>query len=61
MIVDYKTDYVKDEKVLIKRYEKQLDYYEQAASRLMGLPVSEKYIYSFSLNKAILLSDNVER
>lgn len=61
VIVDYKTDYVKDEKVLIKRYEKQLDYYEQAASRLMGLPVSEKYIYSFSLNKAILLSDNVER
>lgn len=47
--------------MLIKRYEKQLDYYEQAASRLMGLPVSEKYIYSFSLNKAILLSDNVER
>lgn len=60
VIVDYKTDYVKDEAVLIKRYEKQLAYYEKAASRLMGLPVSEKYIYSFSLNKAILLSDNVE-
>lgn len=53
IIVDYKTDCVKDEAVLIQRYEKQLEYYEMAASRLMGLPVSEKYIYAFSMDRAI--------
>lgn len=53
VIVDYKTDYVKDETVLIRRYEKQLEYYEIAAARLLGRPVAEKYIYSFAMNKAI--------
>lgn len=55
VLVDYKTDFVKDknEAILAERYRKQLEYYEKAAVRLLGLPVCEKYIYSFSLNKAI--------
>lgn len=36
VLVDYKTDYVKIgmESVLIKRYKKQMDYYEKAISRM---------------------------
>lgn len=61
VIIDYKTDYVKDEAVLIERYKNQLEYYGRAAMRLMNRPVKEKYIYSFALNKAILVSNGVER
>ena len=53
ILVDYKTDRVKDENELIKRYKKQLDYYEEALSKLLSKKILKKYIYSFSLKKAI--------
>lgn len=61
VVVDYKTDAVSDAHVLVKRYKKQLDDYGQAAVRLLGRPVKEKYIYSFSLNKEIIVSDDVDK
>ena len=55
ILVEYKTDFVKEgnEEVLIRRYEKQLYYYEKAIEQLTGRKVAEKYIYSFALNRPV--------
>lgn len=53
ILVDYKTDKVKSEIELIKKYKKQLDYYEEALARLTNQKIIKKYIYSFALKKAI--------
>ncbi len=52
-IIDYKTDYVKDEKTLIDRYTMQLSIYKGAIQKMLALPVTECIIYSFSLDKEI--------
>lgn len=52
ILLDYKTDRVKEEK-LKKRYLKQLEYYGEALKRTRNLPVEEKYLYSFHLGKLI--------
>ena len=58
ILVDYKTDRVRrnEEQMLIDRYHTQLEDYAQALQRMTGRKVKEKYIYSFTLKKAILLS-----
>ncbi len=53
VIVDYKTDTVKDEKTLIDRYGVQLDMYQKAIKHTRGLDTAHKYIYSFCLGKMI--------
>lgn len=55
IVADYKTDAVKEEKELIRRYQVQLDYYSEALFRLTGKEVSEKMIYSFALGKEMNL------
>ncbi len=49
VLVDYKTDRVRDGGQLMERYQKQLDYYAEAITRTTGKPVKEKLIYSFAL------------
>jgi len=53
VLVDYKTDRVSSGKELWERYETQLDYYEEALSKLMSLPVKERVLYSFSLGRCV--------
>lgn len=56
ILLDYKTDVVNKsdgEKILIKRYSVQLDYYQKALEQLTGKRVKERIIYSFSLGKEI--------
>ena len=57
VLVDYKTDFVKrgEEQKLIDRYRVQLEDYAQALERMTGRKVKERYIYSFTLGKEILL------
>ena len=57
ILVDYRTDRVRrnEEQMLIDRYHTQLEDYAQALQRMTGRKVKEKYIYSFTLKKAILL------
>ena len=55
ILVDYKTDYVKDEEELLEKYNKQLELYEMALEQSLNKKVSKKYIYSTHLNKEILL------
>lgn len=52
-IIDYKTDYVKDESTLIDRYTMQLSIYRGAIEKMLAIPVTECIIYSFSLGKEI--------
>ena len=54
-VLDYKTDRVREPQELVRRYQTQLDWYGEALYRLTGKPVTEKLIYSFSLNEIIRL------
>ena len=55
VLLDYKTDSVKSEKELVDRYRKQLELYQRALEDNLGMKVKEKLIYSFSLEKTILV------
>ncbi len=49
VLLDYKTDVIKTMQDLQNRYAVQLDYYGEALSRIKGLPIKEKKLYSFYL------------
>ncbi|MEE3420028.1 MAG: helicase-exonuclease AddAB subunit AddA [Lachnospiraceae bacterium] len=53
VLLDYKTDYVKDPSVLIDRYDIQIREYAEALRRSTQLPVTEAYLWSFRLARAI--------
>lgn len=55
VLVDYKTDKVQTEQELIDRYQTQLDLYQQALEHNLSKKVKQKIIYSFCLEKEILL------
>ncbi len=53
VIVDYKTDAIRDPQRLWARYQKQLALYAMAMEQCTGMPVKETLLYSFYLNKAV--------
>ena len=53
IILDYKSDKVKDISELLERYSKQLMLYKKAAEQLFELPVKKCVIYSFHCGKEI--------
>ena len=53
VLMDYKTDAVKKAQELVDRYKTQLDYYEEALTRITGIEVVERLIYSFALGETI--------
>ncbi len=55
VVVDYKTDNVKTAQELIDLYQVQLDYYAEALEAMLGIPVTEKIIYSFRLQQEVQL------
>lgn len=55
IIIDYKSDYVKTEQELIDRYRPQLDLYRKILSSSLKLTVTKCIIYSFCLQKSIIL------
>ena len=57
VLVDYKTDRVAEgeEAKLVELYHTQLEDYAEALKRMLHENVKEKYIYSFTLGKEILL------
>lgn len=57
VLVDYKTDVIKSEAELITRYESQLSWYQKALEANMGKRVRERILYSFYLDKAIVIED----
>ena len=56
VLVDYKTDFVKNDKELVDKYKIQLDLYKKALEEAIGKTVNEVYIYSIYLNKSIKVS-----
>ncbi len=53
VLVDYKTDKVKDASELVDRYRSQMLFYKQALETIFGLPVTEMLLYSFALGKTV--------
>ena len=51
VLVDYKTDYVKNEEELVDLYKKQIAFYKSAISKSLEKPVKEAMLYSFCLGK----------
>ena len=55
VLLDYKTDKVESGSQLANMYEEQLTLYAEALQKNWGLPVKEKYLYSFRLHETILV------
>ena len=55
VLLDYKTDRVRDAETLKRRYLKQLELYADALEQLTGKKVKERLIYSFALGRTIAL------
>ena len=55
VLVDYKTDFVKDGNELVERYEVQLKMYKSALEEALKREVDEVYIYSTCLGREILV------
>ena len=53
VLIDYKTDHASQDEELIRHYRVQLELYADALTQLTGKPVTEKIIYSTSLQKEI--------
>lgn len=53
VLVDYKTDYARDDASLLAEYSLQLGLYCKAAERILGEPVRRAYLYSFTLDRAL--------
>ena len=55
VLLDYKTDYVEEEKVdeIIERYRAQLKYYKDALEKITEKRVKESYLYLFGIDKEV--------
>lgn len=51
VLLDYKTDVIDSLEALWNRYNIQIQYYEEALTKLMQMPVEERILYSFYLEK----------
>ena len=60
ILLDYKTDYVEqgNEEELINRYRMQIQYYKEALEKITKTKIKECYLYSFYLEKEILVEVN---
>ena len=55
VLLDYKTDRVSAGEELVARYQKQLELYARALTQIRGIPVKERLIYSFALDRTIAI------
>ena len=53
IIIDFKTDKVKNEQELINKYDTQLRIYKEGVELSRKIKVKGMYIYSFELQKLI--------
>ena len=51
VLLDYKTDVIDSLEALWNRYNVQIQYYEESLTKLMQMPVKERILYSFYLEK----------
>lgn len=55
VLLDYKTDSVRNGEELAERYRTQMELYQEAVERALGKAVKEKVLYSFCLGEEILV------
>ncbi len=55
VVIDFKTDRVDNESVLIERYKKQIDIYAYVCEKIFGKHIKQKIIYSLYLGKEIIV------
>ena len=60
ILMDYKTDAVKSEEELVKRYHTQIEYYTEALERITGKKVRQRILYSFALGEEIRMQGLTE-
>ena len=53
ILVDYKTDRVKNGEELRNRYQKQIELYSEALEQILGKKVKRRVLYSFSLGEEV--------
>jgi ATP-dependent helicase/nuclease subunit A len=55
IVIDFKTDFVTEETLgtVADRYRGQIGAYAQALSRIYGLPIKEKVLYLFYLDRFV--------
>ena len=56
ILLDYKTDRIRDENAFMDEYRPQLEWYAAALRQLTGKPVLESWLYALSVDKAFRLS-----
>ena len=55
IVMDYKTDGVEQEQILVSRYQEQLKLYSRALERITGKKVTQQILYSSKLKKEIII------
>lgn len=55
VIVDYKSDYVREPEELTAKYGAQLEIYRRVLGKSLEMPIRECVLYSFALNREILV------
>ncbi len=60
VILDYKTDFVKEAGQLLERYAIQLNLYGEALEKATGKRVKEKLMYSFRLREVVEVKAGAE-
>ena len=55
VLVDYKTDYFKDDLEIKEKYKIQLDLYRKALESALSTEIKDVYIYSISQSREIKL------
>jgi len=53
VLLDYKTDKIVSDEVIVKRYKKQLEYYKLDLEKITGKKVKETYIYMIENGKIL--------
>ena len=53
ILLDYKTDRIREEDAFTEAYRPQLEWYAKALRELTGKPVKESWLYALSVDKAI--------
>ncbi|MDE6729520.1 MAG: PD-(D/E)XK nuclease family protein, partial [Oscillospiraceae bacterium] len=53
VILDYKTDQSQPAEELLRKYSKQLGFYQKAMERILGEPVKQAYIYYFTEDQTL--------
>lgn len=59
VLVDYKSDRIYQENTLIEKYKLQIQMYREALRRGTGMPVSQCYLYSFAMGRAIAVPNKI--